>query len=46
VIRRVHDAYVAVIFNPFNTFGEKETITSARFDREIERIGREWKATM
>jgi len=45
-MRRVHDAYVAVVFNPFNTLGEKDTITSAKFDREIERIAREWKPTI
>jgi Sedlin, N-terminal conserved region len=45
-MRRVHDAYVAVVFNPFYTVGEREKITSAKFDREIERIGREWKPTI
>jgi Sedlin, N-terminal conserved region len=46
VIRRIHDAYVGVVFNPFYIAGEIDKITSLKFDREIERIGREWKATM
>ena len=45
-MRRVHDAYVAVVFNPFYAPGAKEKVTSRKFDREIERIGREWKATV
>jgi hypothetical protein len=45
-MRRIHDAYVGVVFNPFYVPGEKEKITSRKFDREIERIGREWKATV
>ena len=45
-MRRVHDAYVAVIFNPFYVPGEKEKITSAKFETEIEQIGREWKTTV
>ena len=45
-MRRVHDAYVGIIFNPFYVPGEKEKITSVKFEREIERIGREWKATV
>jgi len=45
-MRRVHDAFVGVVFNPFYTPDEKGRIKSARFDREIERIGREWKPTV
>jgi hypothetical protein len=45
-MRRVHDAYVGVVFNPFYIPGEKDKITSRKFDREIERCGREWKATV
>lgn len=45
-MRRVHDAYVGVIFNPFYIPAEKEKITSLKFDREIERIGRDWKASV
>jgi len=45
-MRRVHDAYVGVVFNPFYIAGDREKITSPKFDREIERIGREWKATV
>jgi hypothetical protein len=43
-MRRVHDAYVAVILNPFYVRSEKEKITSVKFEKEMERIGREWKA--
>jgi hypothetical protein len=43
VIRRIHDAYVGVVFNPFYVPEDKEGIISAKFDRDIERIGREWK---
>ena len=42
-MRRVHDAYVGVVFNPFFVPGEKESISSRKFDREIESIGRDWK---
>ena len=45
-MRQVQDAYVRVIFNPFYVPSEKEKITSVKFEREIERIGREWKATV
>jgi len=45
-MRRVHDAYVGVIFNPFYEVREKEKITSIKFEREIERMGREWKPTV
>ena len=45
-MRRIHDAYVGVVFNPFYIAGEKDKIRSAKFDRELERIGLEWKATM
>jgi hypothetical protein len=45
-MRRVHDEYVKVVFNPFYVPGENERIKSVKFDREIERIGREWKATI
>lgn len=44
-MRRVHDAYVGVILNPFYMPGEKEKIKSIKFDREMEQIGRDWKAT-
>lgn len=45
-MRRVHDAYVGVTLNPFYVPGEKEKVTSVKFEREVERIGREWKATI
>lgn len=45
-MRRVHDAYVGVIFNPFYVLGDKEKITSVKFEKEMERIGREWKPTI
>jgi len=45
-MRKVHDEYVKVVFNPFYIPGENKKITSSKFDREIERIGREWKPTI
>jgi hypothetical protein len=45
-MRKVHDAYVGVIFNPFYVPSEKEKITSVKFEREIERIARDWKPTV
>ena len=45
-MRQIHDAYVGVVFNPFYIAAEKDKITSVKFDREMERIGREWKATL
>jgi hypothetical protein len=45
-MRRVHDAYLGVILNPFYVPGVNEKITSVKFDREIERMGRDWKATL
>ena len=45
-MRRVHDAYVGVTLNPFYVPSEKEKVTSVKFEREVERIGREWKATV
>ena len=45
-MRQVHDVYVGVILNPFYVPGGNEKITSNKFDREVERIGREWKATV
>lgn len=46
-MRRVHDAYVGVILNPFYVPSmEKERISNVKFEREMDRIGREWKATV
>ena len=45
-MRRVHDGYVGVVFNPFYVPDEKGKINSRKFEREMERIGREWKPTM
>jgi hypothetical protein len=46
-MRKVHDAYVGVILNPFYVPSmEKENkISNTKFEREMDRIGREWKAT-
>jgi Sedlin, N-terminal conserved region len=44
-VRRVHDAFVQVVFNPFYNVSENARITSKRFDREVETIGREWKVS-
>ena len=45
-MRRIHDAYVGVVLNPFYVLGDKrERITSPKFEREIERIASEWKPT-
>jgi Sedlin, N-terminal conserved region len=45
-MRRIHDSYVGVIFNPFYVPGEKrEKLKSVKFDREMERLGRDWKPT-
>jgi Sedlin, N-terminal conserved region len=46
VMRRVHDLYVGVVFNPFYVPDEREKIVSIKFEREIDRLGREWKATI
>ena len=46
-MRRVHDAYVAVVLNPFYVPSEKEgKISNVKFEKEMDCIGREWKATV
>jgi hypothetical protein len=44
-MRRVHDAYVKVVFNPFYDVTEREKVTSVKFDTEVDNIGREWKVS-
>jgi hypothetical protein len=46
-MRKVHDAYVGVILNPFYVPVEREKkISNVKFEREMDCIGREWKATV
>jgi len=46
-MRKVHDAYVGVMLNPFYVPYENESkISNVKFEKEMDRIGREWKATI
>jgi hypothetical protein len=46
-VRKVQDAYVGVILNPFYAPVERgKKISNVKFEREMNRIGREWKAIL